>query len=96
MNPAPTEIEVSLPAMLRDSIKAPKHLRVAAATLDEALHNLFEHHPLLRVHVYDDQGRQRPHVLLYYNDDNVAWLDPLTTPLRPGDTLSVLQAVSGG
>lgn len=90
------EIEVTLPGLLRDSVDGPYPLRVAGTTLAEALADLLDRHPRLRVHLYDEQGQLRPHVLLYFNEDNIAWLDPLATPLRPGDRVHVLQAVSGG
>jgi adenylyltransferase/sulfurtransferase len=89
------EIEVTLPGLLRESAEG-YPLRIAGATLAEALHDLLVRYPRLRVHLYDEQGKLRPHVLLYYNEDNVAWLDSLDTPLRAGDTVHILQAVSGG
>lgn len=90
------EIEVSVPPLLRESVRLPEPLTVAGGTLAEALQALVEEHPLLRVHLYDERGRLRPHVLIYYNDDNIAWLDSLDVPLEAGDQLQVLQAVSGG
>ena len=38
----------------------------------------------------------RQHVLLFYNDESTRWLDTLDVPLRPGDRLEIVQAVSGG
>jgi sulfur-carrier protein len=90
------EIEVSLPNLLRDSTYRKNPLPVTGDTVGEALRNLLDRYPLLRIHLYDEQGDLRPHVLIYYNDDNIAWLDSLDTPLRPGDHLHILQAVSGG
>ena len=69
---------------------------IDAATLQEAITRLLEEYPLLRLHLYDETGSQRPHVLLYYNDENIQWLDTLDIPIKPGDRLTVLQAVSGG
>jgi molybdopterin synthase sulfur carrier subunit len=52
---------------------------------------------LLKIHLYTEQGHVREHVLLYYNDDNIAWLSDLDQIwIQPGDKLRVLQAVSGG
>ena len=90
------EVEVNLPPLLRQSLPEYADFRVAGATLGEALDVLRSEHPLLRVHLFDERGRTRPHVLIYYNEDNVAWLDSLEIPLRPGDRIDVLQAVSGG
>ncbi len=32
----------------------------------------------------------------FHNEDNTRWLDSLAVPVREGDTLTILQAVSGG
>lgn len=89
-------IDVSVPSMLKDCTGGESTFALEAETLSEAVRRLFEIHPLLRLHVYDETGEQRPHVLLYYNEDNLKWLDTLDISLKPGDRLTVLQAVSGG
>lgn len=89
-------IEVSVPSMLKSCTGGQSLFTLEAATLDEAVRKLTETYPLLRLHLYDEQGRQRPHVLLYYNEENIQWLDTLDIPLKKGDRLTVLQAVSGG
>lgn len=90
------ELQVNVPGLLRDSVGGQRCLTASGATLDEAFQNLFDQYPLLRVHLYDEQGQLRQHVLIYYNSDNIAWLESLDTPLRPGDQVHILQAVSGG
>ena len=52
--------------------------------------------PRLRPHLYDEAMRLRKHLLLFYNDDNLATVVDRNMPLKPGDRLLVLQAVSGG
>jgi molybdopterin converting factor small subunit len=89
-------IEVTIPSLLRDCAGNRTSFDLEAATLDEALRNLRESYPLLRLHLYDEAEQLRPHVLLYYNADNIAWLNELNVALQPGDTLTVLQNVSGG
>jgi adenylyltransferase/sulfurtransferase len=89
-------IEVRVPGLLRDCTQQKTHFSLEATTLAEALTRLVEEYPLLRRHIYDEAGQQRQHVLLFYNDDNIKWLERLDVPLQPGDRLSVVQAVSGG
>jgi len=67
-----------------------------AVTLEDALQRMREEYPLLRVHLYDEEEKLRPHVLLFYNGESIRWLDRLDLPLRLGDRLEILQAVSGG
>ncbi len=89
-------IEVSVPSLLKDCTNHQTCFLLEAGTLAEALQRLVQHYPLLRVHLYDETERLRPHVLIYYNEESIAWLDRLDLPLQPGDRLQVLQAVSGG
>lgn len=89
-------LEVSIPPMLRDCAQGQTRFTVSAQTLDEGLRRLFETYPLLRVHVYDEAERLRRHVLIFFNGESVAWLDHLDIPVRNGDRLTILQAVSGG
>ena len=89
-------IEVRVPTMLRSCTNQQARFTLEATTLADALARLVQEYPLLRRHLYDDMGVQRQHVLLFYNDDNIKWLEQLDVPLKAGDRLSVVQAVSGG
>ena len=89
-------LEVALPGLLRDCAGGRRTVWVEGATLAEALAGLDTAYPLLHVHLYDEAGRLRPHVLIFYNDESIAWLERLDLPLQPGDRIQVLQAVSGG
>ena len=90
------EIQVHLPGLLRDSAGGRSELTVRGVTLGEAVGDLLERYPLLRLHLYDEDGKLRQHVLLYYNSESVGRNGPLDAPLRPGDQLDIVQAVSGG
>jgi sulfur-carrier protein len=46
--------------------------------------------------VYNEAGQVRRHVLIFYNDENVTRLERRDLPLKIGDRVSILQAVSGG
>ena len=90
------ELVVHLPTLLRPSVGGRDSVVVDAATLGEALDALLERHPLLRFHLYDDFGKLRTHVIVYYNGESVALMESLDVPLRAGDELEVINAVSGG
>ncbi len=89
-------IEGPVPGLLADSVGGRRAFGLEATTLAEALRRLIEEHPRLRPHLYDEGMRLRRHVLIFYNDDNVATLPDRDVPLKAGDRLLVLQAVSGG
>lgn len=89
-------IDVSIPTILRDCTGGRSSISISASTLAEALGVLRETHPLLGVHLYEETGQLRPHVLIFYNEESTRWLRNLDVPLQPGDRLEILQAVSGG
>ncbi|HZG74976.1 MAG TPA: MoaD/ThiS family protein [Paenibacillus sp.] len=89
-------IEASVPLLLSDCTKGKTRFPLEAETLGEALDRLVSDYPLLKRHLYTEQGKLRQHVLVFLNDDNIEWLERFDVPLRAGDKLRVLQAVSGG
>lgn len=89
-------IEVNIPTILRDCTGGLNPVTIEAATLAEALQRLNDTYPLLRVHIYDEAGKVRTHVLIFYNDESTRWLESLDIPLKPGDRLEIVQAISGG
>lgn len=89
-------IEISIPSVLRDCTGGLNPVTLEATTLAEALQRLRDTYPLLRVHLYDEKEQLRPHVLIFYNQESTRWLEHLDVPLKSGDRLEILQAVSGG
>lgn len=95
-NYAPLRIDVYIPGLLRDCTGGHPRVALDADTLGGAITTLLRSHPLLRVHLYDESERLRPHVLIFHNDENIKRLERLDVPLRAGDRLHIVQAVSGG
>ena len=89
-------VTVLLPAMLVDVTGCARRLALEAATLAAALDRLTELHPALKVHLFDESGGFRQHVLCFHNDANTRWTRDLSARLADGDTIRILQAVSGG
>jgi molybdopterin converting factor small subunit len=89
-------VEINLPTLLADCVGGSPTVFLEATTLAEALDRMLERYPLLRIHLFDEAGRTRPHVRLFYNGENLAYLESLDIPLTKGARLDVLQAVSGG
>ena len=53
-------------------------------------------HPALERRIRDEQGQARPHVNLFVDADNVRDREGTATPMRTGEELSIIPAVSGG
>lgn len=78
------------------AIVGAKKLRVEAATVAGAIEAAFAKAPALRFHLCRDSGAFRPHVLCFHNDTNTRELESLDVPLRDGDEITFLPAISGG
>ncbi len=89
-------VTVELPSLLSPMAGGARTLALEAATLSEALASLVALHPALDVHLFDETRKLRQHVLCFLNDENSRWLEGTDRALRDGDTLSIIQAVSGG
>ena len=89
-------VTVRLPSLLSPMVGGAPTIAVDADTVAGALDELVRRHPELRVHIYDESGKLRRHVLCFHNQTNVRWLDELEVPLAAGDTITIYQAVSGG
>ena len=88
-------IEVRIPTILRTYTDGAKQVEGTGSTLDELISDLEQRHGGLRARLIDD-GSLRRFVNVYLNDEDVRFLAGLETPVRDGDTVTVLPAVAGG
>lgn len=70
--------------------------QVGAATLAGALDAAFHAAPQLRGYVLDEQGAVRKHVAVFVNGRMIPSRSQLGVPLAAGDTVMVIQALTGG
>ena len=90
------EIILGVPGLLADCLGGRRSARLVADTPADALKRMLLDYPLLKPHLYDEQGGLREHVFLAYNGRNLKRLPSLEQPLADGDRIDVVQAVSGG
>lgn len=81
---------------LRTYVGGTAELELSARSVREALAEIEHAHAALYPNVCDETGAVRRHLNVFVNSDNIRDRDGLDTALRPGDTLSILPAVSGG
>lgn len=89
-------VTVELPSLLQSVLGGMNMLPVEGDTLHDALEDACRKVPGLRVHLCNESGTFRPHVLCFLNEVNSRWLDERDLRLRDGDSITILQAVSGG
>ena len=90
------KVTVHLPSLLGPVVNGADSVGVEGETVAEVLAALIDHHPALKVHLFDETGGFRRHVLCFHNETNTRWLESLDVPIADGDTITILQAVSGG
>lgn len=73
-----------------------KEVRLDAATLRDALEALATTHPSLRERLRDEHGKLRAHLALFVNDEDARLLGWEDAPLRDGDIVHIIPALSGG
>ena len=88
-------IEVRIPTILRTYTGGAKQVEATGSTLGELFTDLDRQHGGLRDRLVEDGGRRR-FVNVYLNDEDVRFLAGLDTPVKDGDTVTVLPAVAGG
>lgn len=89
-------VTIELPSMLSPIAGGAPRVEVQAESLAGALQALVARHEALQVHLFDESGNLRQHVLCFHNGTNSRWLESMDAPLCEGDTITILQAVSGG
>ncbi|MBO0802068.1 MAG: MoaD/ThiS family protein [Nocardiopsaceae bacterium] len=88
-------IEVRIPTILRTYTGGAKAVESTGSTLDELLNNLESAHSGIRDRLVEGEKLRR-FVNVYLNDEDVRFLGGLETPVKDGDTVTVLPAVAGG
>lgn len=88
-------VEVRIPTILRPYTGGEKLVTAEGATLAEVIANLDASHPGISERLIDESGLRR-FVNVYLNDEDVRFLDGLSTVIAEGDSITILPAVAGG
>ena len=83
---------VTLRAPLRDRTGGTARHDLPGGTVGEVLRELERRHPPVTGWILNEQGRIRPHVLVFVNGERTRE----DTALGPGDVLQVLPSIAGG
>ena len=89
-------IKLEIPTALRPYAGKQSSVECQAATVGEALKSLTSTYADLRKHLYTDDGRIRSFVNIYVNDEDIRYLQKEATPLKDGDTISIVPSIAGG
>ncbi|KJY31967.1 MULTISPECIES: MoaD/ThiS family protein [Streptomyces] len=88
-------IEVRIPTILRTYTDGEKAVTGEGATLSELFADLETRHKGIEERIVEG-GQLRRFVNVYLNDEDVRFIEGIATPLKDGDSVTILPAVAGG
>ncbi len=88
-------VEVRVTANLQKMVGGQRSLQGEGANVGELLDDLDSRYPGFKGQIITD-GQLHRFVNIYLNDEDIRFLGQLETPLKEGDTLSILPALAGG
>jgi len=91
-------ITFHIPGALREFTAGKSRVEIehSPATLAEALSALWTLCPGVRDRITNEQGQVREHINIFIADENVRYTGGLASPIKAGDEISIVPAVSGG
>jgi adenylyltransferase/sulfurtransferase len=87
---------ILIPTPLRPYTDKKDAVDAEGKTVGELLANLTAKHSGLKAHLYNEQGKLRSFVNVYINDEDIRYLQKEQTPVKDGDTISIIPSVAGG
>jgi sulfur-carrier protein adenylyltransferase/sulfurtransferase len=89
-------VTILIPTPLRPFVGGRDALELEGTSVGELLERLIGEHATLRPHLFADDGRLRSFVNVYVNDRDIRQLAQRDTPVKPGDTVSIIPSIAGG
>lgn len=89
-------IDVRIPTILRAYTGGEKAVEGKGDTLLGLIDDLDSRHAGLKGRLLTEEGKLHRFVNVYVNDEDVRFLGSLETPIKDGDSVTVLPAVAGG
>ena len=89
-------IDVKIPTILRSYTGGAKSVEAKGDTLAALIDDLDSNHNGLKGRLTTEDGGLHRFVNVYVNDEDVRFTGSLETPVKDGDTVTILPAVAGG
>jgi molybdopterin converting factor small subunit len=87
---------VRIPTPLRPYADGLKEVETSAATVQAVLLDLAVRYPALRPHLFNGDGKVRPYINVFVNDQDIRSLRGEDTPLAPSDRVMIVPSIAGG
>jgi molybdopterin synthase sulfur carrier subunit len=93
---ARTGITVSLPSVMQTASGGRREVELCSGTVEQALNGLIETFPDLLPRLLNEQKQIHRFVNVYLDSEDIRFLRGLSTPVLPGQQLTILSAIAGG
>ncbi|MFO0762814.1 MAG: MoaD/ThiS family protein [Byssovorax sp.] len=94
MSQAPVS-NVRIPTPLRTLTSGNDEVKAAGSTVAAAIEDLEKSYPGIRDRLLDEKGVRR-FVNIYVGEEDIRFLDGLSTELKGGELISIVPAIAGG
>jgi len=88
--------KILIPTPLRQYAGKQDSVELSGATVGEVLNALTTQYQDLRRQLFNDEGKLRSFVNVYLNDEDIRYLQKDATPVKDGDTVSIVPSIAGG
>ena len=88
--------KVLIPTPLRQYAGKQDSIELSGSTVGEVLTALTTQYADLRTQLYNSEGKLRSFVNVYLNDEDIRYLEKDATPVKDGDTVSIVPSIAGG
>jgi molybdopterin synthase sulfur carrier subunit len=89
-------VTVRIPTALRKLAAGNESIVVEAADVAGVFAQVRASYPDLAAQVIDDGGKVRRFVNIFANDEDIRFLEDLSTAVKDGDEVSIVPAIAGG
>lgn len=89
-------VTVRIPSPLLKITRNQGEVLTGGVNVKEVFVNLEKDYPGIKERIYDEQERLRRFINIYLNDEDIRFLEGENTPVKDGDTISIIPAIAGG
>ncbi len=89
-------VTVLIPTALQQYSGNQETLTVQGKTVKEALSSLMSKYPDLKKHLFNEKNELRSFVNVYLNDEDIRYQKDQQTPVKDGDTVTIVPSIAGG
>jgi len=90
------KVTVRIPAPLQKLTQNKGEVESDGKDIKELIDSLEKNFPGIKQRICDETGNIRKFINIYVNDEDIRFLEQDNTPLKEGDSVSIIPAIAGG